>query len=129
MSKQWLEDFIECYRSLPSLWKIKSSEYHDRGKREAAYVKLVDVLKRIDPSANKDKVLKKINNIRSSYRKEVKKVESSSKSGSGADEQYVPKLWYFNLLSFLNDQCEPRNSRSNIDSEGEGTEVDVSIKK
>lgn len=53
--------------------------------------------------------------MRSSYRKELKKIKESTKSGSGTDEVYQPKLWYFDSLRFLNDQETPRQSRSNID--------------
>ena len=107
------------------MWKIKSKEYHDRPKKEAAYSRLLEKLKEIDSSATKSSVVKKINNLRSSYRKELKKVKDSMKSGTGADEVYEPKLWYYKLLSFLDDQDIPRNSRSNVDSDDDksGTEV------
>lgn len=111
---QCLEEFINAYESEKCLWKIKSAEYHDRTKKEAAYGRLVEVWKQVDGNCSKNTVLKKINNLRSSYRKELKKVRESTKSGSSRDELYVPKLWYYNLLHFLDDQETPRNSRSNL---------------
>ncbi|XP_022162645.1 uncharacterized protein LOC111028339 [Myzus persicae] len=118
---QCIEDFINIYRSEHCLWKIKSREYHDKCKRDAAHKLLVENLKEIDSSATKSVVVKKINNLRSSYRKELKKVKESTRTGSGADDVYQPKLWYFNILSFLDDQDTPRNSRSNIESDDENS--------
>jgi hypothetical protein len=43
-------------------------------QKDAAYARLVGKLKKVEPSANKDSVVKKINNIRSNYRKELKGV-------------------------------------------------------
>ncbi|KAG8335677.1 hypothetical protein J6590_062499 [Homalodisca vitripennis] len=73
-------------------------------------------MKEVEPLAKKDCVIKKINNMRSSFRKEVKKIKESMKTGSGAYEVYKPKLWYFESLRFLNDQETPRQSISNIDN-------------
>lgn len=56
-----------------------------------------------------------MNSLRSSYRKEKKKVAESQKSGSGADDLYVPSLWYYKLLAFLDDQETPRSPISNFD--------------
>jgi hypothetical protein len=54
-----LEEFIRIYQSEPCLRCIKSKDYHDKGKRDAAYNRLVETLKQIDPSADRDKVVKK----------------------------------------------------------------------
>ena len=76
-----MTEFIEIYRSNPCLWQIKSKEYSDKVKRNAAYDLLVEKLKSKDDGANRDAVTKKINNIRSSFRKEYKKVLQSMRSG------------------------------------------------
>ncbi|KAG8251641.1 hypothetical protein J6590_075227 [Homalodisca vitripennis] len=115
-AKQNQEEFIALFRDLPCLWQTTSKEYHDRPKREAAYHTLLEKMKEVEPLANKDCVIKKINNMRSSFRKEVKKIKESMKTGSGAYEVYKPKLWYFESLRFLNDQKTPRQSISNIDN-------------
>ena len=69
-----LGEFIEIYKSEPCLWKIKTSDYHDRDKKDAAYRKLVMKLKEIEPDANVNIVKKKTNNLRSNVRKEKKKI-------------------------------------------------------
>ncbi|XP_046402172.1 uncharacterized protein LOC124168102 [Ischnura elegans] len=94
--------------------------------REAAYQDLLNFMKKIDPQATKDSVVKKINNLRSSYRKELKKIKCSQKSGMGTEDAYVPKLWYFNELNFLRDQEEAMEGVSNLDgSDQEELSIDV----
>lgn len=67
--RELLEDFIEAYRNEPCLWQTKSKEYHDRTKKDAAYKRLLGIYKSIDAKATRDTVVKKINNLRSSYKK------------------------------------------------------------
>lgn len=129
MNRRHLEEFIDLYKSYPCLWQIKSKLYHDRPLREAAYKALIEKLKEFEPDANKDLVVKKINNLRSSARKEKKKYEASLKSGASSDDVYRPKLWYYDMMSFLNDQDTPRGSTSNLDIQDESiSEVGKTIK-
>ena len=114
-----LEEFIRIYQSEPCLWRIKSKDYHDKGKRDAAYNRLVEPLKQIDPCADRDKVVKKINSLRTNHRK--KKIQETQHSGEGAEQIYEPTLWYYHLFDFLGDQDTPRSSSSNLN------ETDVSI--
>lgn len=73
MSRVFIEEFIKLYESEPCLWHIKLKDYHDRNKKDSAYAKLVNKQKEVEPNATKDSVIKKINNMRSAYRKENKK--------------------------------------------------------
>lgn len=113
-SKEFLIEFIHLYRDFPCLWKVKSVEYADRDKKNKAYGEMLKKLKEIDASATINCVKKRIDSIRGSFRKELKKVNASQKSGAGADEIYHPHLWYFNELLFLQDHETPRNTFSNI---------------
>lgn len=74
-SKEVITNFIELYKSYPCLWKIKSRDYTNRNLKNAAYNKLVDFCKSINPEANRDYVAKKIQSFRGSFRKEMKKLE------------------------------------------------------
>lgn len=116
--REILEEFIQIYQSEPCLWRIKSKEYHDKAKRDAAYNKLLEKYKLIDPNADRDVVVKKINTLRTNYRREKKKFEESYRSGSGTDQIYVPTLWYYHLFHFLSDQDTPRSSSSNLNEKG-----------
>lgn len=114
--REILEEFINIYRNEPCLWQIKNQDYHNRDKKTAAYNKLIAQYKKIEPNANRDMIVKKMNGLRTNYRKEKKKVEESKRSGTGTNDVYVPTLWYYHLLKFLDDdQAMPRSSRSNMD--------------
>ena len=110
----WLE-FIELYRGQPSLWKIKSADYFDRRKKAASYDILVSKSQQKYSSATKDTVTKKINSMRSAFRREYKKVINSHRSSTSSEDLYHPTLWYFQSLMFLKDQETPRESVNNID--------------
>ncbi|XP_045138886.1 uncharacterized protein LOC123520565 [Portunus trituberculatus] len=108
----WSE-FINLYKKSPCLWKISSFEYSNKTKKAAAYDILVNKLKEKDETATKDTVTKKINNLRSSFRKEHKKVMRSMESGASGDDVYQPTLWYYDMLLFLKDQEMP-TQQSNL---------------
>ncbi|GBP14397.1 hypothetical protein EVAR_92386_1 [Eumeta japonica] len=66
------------------------------------------------PEANKEFVVKKIQSLRGSFRKELKKALISKCSGIEADEIYVPSLWCYNLLFFTEGQELATDSLSNM---------------
>ncbi|XP_068229789.1 uncharacterized protein [Palaemon carinicauda] len=114
-TEQW-RSFIDTYRSLPAIWKVKSEEYKDKNKRNKAWEVLLNNLKEIVSNATLDDLKKKITNIRTCYRRELKKKEKSEKSGAGGDDMYEPSLWYFDLLhDFLGDQEIQIPGDSNLD--------------
>ncbi|KAL1490302.1 hypothetical protein ABEB36_013018 [Hypothenemus hampei] len=116
-SHDFLSEFIELYRSFPCLWQVKSKEYSDRDRKNQAYEIVVEKFKQVDPTATRDTVIKKINSLRTVYRKELAKVKQSIHSGAADEDIYKPTLWYFDLLSFLGDQDTPRRSRNTADDE------------
>lgn len=69
----------------------------------------------LEPDADRNSVIKKINSLRSSYRKEKKKITDSLKSGSGAEDIYNTTLWYYDLFKFLDDQETARQPVSNFE--------------
>ncbi|KAL1488110.1 hypothetical protein ABEB36_015068 [Hypothenemus hampei] len=99
-SHDFLSEFIELYRSFPCLWQVKSKEYSDRDRKNQAYEIVVEKFKQVDPTATRDTVIKKINSLRTVYRKELAKVKQSIHSGAADEDIYKPTLWYFDLLSF-----------------------------
>ena len=60
-SREFLSEFIELYQNFPCLWRIKSKEYCNRDKNRTAYEKLIEKYKEIDVQANRETVVKKIN--------------------------------------------------------------------
>lgn len=122
----FLREFFELYKEQECLWKIKSELYHNRNARKKAMDSLVLKFQEVNKQANEEFVKKKINNYRTSYKRELKLVQQSNKSGIGTDDIYKPKLWYFDLLSFLNDQDVPREAIDNIsDEEGVSKEQKI----
>ena len=59
----------------------------------------------VEPHATRDTFVREINNLRSAFRKENKKVIKSQVSGAGAEGMYAPGFWYYNQLNFLCDQA------------------------
>lgn len=118
-AEKFLREFFELYKEQECLWRVQSDLYHDRNARRIAMDILIEKFREVNEEANGDFVKKKINNFRTSYKREQKLVKNSMKSGKGTDDIYKPKLWYFELLSFLNDQDVPRTAISNLSDEEE----------
>lgn len=119
---EFVTEFIELYKIHPCLWQVKSPDYLNRDKRVVAYQSLVDLCRKVDNECDVKFVKKKIANLRNAFRKEHAKVQSSKKSGAGASDIYVPKLWYYKLLEFTGDHEEPRESLCSIDDAVEDTQ-------
>ncbi|KAL5246062.1 hypothetical protein ACI65C_013470 [Semiaphis heraclei] len=119
----WCEFFL-LYQELPELWKVKSEVYKNRNKKDAAYDKMVEKMKEIEPKADRAMVRTKINAFRTSYRRELKKVKSSIRSGAGTDDIYKPNLWYYNELDFLRDQEGQTQGTSTMDDNEIAEEID-----
>lgn len=76
-NKTFWEEFIEIYRQNTCLWDVKSKDYSNKIKRNASYDILLKKYKELFPEGTLDNMKKKINNIRTSFRRELKKVSVS----------------------------------------------------
>ncbi|XP_075229669.1 uncharacterized protein LOC142329169 isoform X26 [Lycorma delicatula] len=112
LNKEFMMNFLELYKSHSCLWKVDSKDYKNRYLKTKAYEELVELCKKIYDKADKNFVVKKIQAIRGSFRKEFKKVEQSKRSGI-ADKLYSSKLWYYDLLLFTKDEETPNESLNN----------------
>ncbi|XP_055910405.1 piggyBac transposable element-derived protein 2-like [Eupeodes corollae] len=83
-------------------------------KKNQAWDLILEKYKEIDPDGTMA-IKNKITNIRTCYRRELKKVADSLKSGAGGEDVYIPSLWYFYELDFLRDQEEAFESVSTVD--------------
>lgn len=111
-SKELTTDFINKYRGYPCLWKIKSEEYKNRSLRDEAYRQIANFCKsRGFPEANREFVVRKIQSLRGSFRKEYKKYCKTSK-------KCFPSLWYYDLLLFTKDQDPTMDSVSDTEESG-----------
>ncbi|XP_047992683.1 uncharacterized protein LOC125231287 [Leguminivora glycinivorella] len=101
MEQQVLTAFIHMYRKLPFLWKKDHEHYLNKQFRMEGYKQLLEIYRNWDEECTINMVKKKIDNLRSNYLKEHKKVIASKIGGA---EVYVPSLWYYTLLTFLDSQ-------------------------
>ncbi|XP_077292210.1 uncharacterized protein LOC143915433 isoform X1 [Arctopsyche grandis] len=108
-----LRKFIENYETLPLLWDQTHPDYCNKFKRNAALGKLLRIYIRLKPGATVIDVKRKINSLRSNYRKELKKIIASKSSGDSPDDVYSPTSWTFYALNFLDKIEQPENSHQN----------------
>nr|CAD7573311.1 unnamed protein product [Timema californicum] len=103
MNRRFTTEFIETYKSLPQLWQIGSEDYKNRCKRAEAYNRLVAVTRKYHSPASLDFVKRKINNLRTCFRKEMNRMIHSRNTG---DKIYETNWLYYDMLSFIMDQQE-----------------------
>lgn len=120
------------YRSLPALWDVKCKDYTNRGKKKEQYDVLIKKYREYIPNADKQDVIKKINSLRTNFRKELKRVRETKKSDG--KEDVLPSLWYFEEMKFLQNIEAPYSSDTNQFTDPgsnlyEGTATEGSDKK
>ncbi|XP_067637738.1 uncharacterized protein [Eurosta solidaginis] len=93
--QQFLLDFIDVYHKLPALWNIHTKDYYDKLLKDAQYEILHEKYQEKYPNANLDDVKKKINSLRTNYRRDIR---------NGTPHA----LYYFHKINFLSDMQEPR---------------------
>lgn len=123
--KVFILEFIEVYRGLPALWDIKSKDYTNRAKKGEQYEVLLEKYREKHPEADKQEVVKKINSLRTNFRKELKRIRDAEKSGAGA-EDVEPSLWYFEEMRFLQIQETPTPSTSTMNLSEDGIAMHLS---
>jgi Alcohol dehydrogenase transcription factor Myb/SANT-like. len=104
LNREFIAEFISAYHFYSYLLKVKSKVYHGKQKRDTALSLLVEKYRLIDPTVDWKRVSKRLNTLRTNYRRENKKVGESRRSGSGTNDIYEQSLWYFHLFLFLDDQ-------------------------
>ena len=124
MPPSWDDEYmiplLQSYRRNECLWNNTLKDYSNTVKRANAIARVVEDLRPHLRAADlhlldADRVAKKLNSTRTAYRRELKKIEESERSGAGANDIYVPKLVWFNLAdTFLRRACRPTPSISNL---------------
>ncbi|XP_013113616.2 uncharacterized protein LOC106091601 [Stomoxys calcitrans] len=114
-NKKFWTEFFCLYESQPSLWDVNSPLYKNRQIKCSSYDIMVKKLKEIEPDADREDVLRKINIFRTNYRRECSRITSSLLEG----RPYKSTLWYFDLLSFLQ-TAETRKERKRKLMEDDG---------
>ncbi|XP_023948797.2 uncharacterized protein LOC112053569 [Bicyclus anynana] len=115
-SHEFISKFIDAFRKNPCLWNTQNPEYRKKKSKVLAYIRLMKYAQKVEPTITVIDIKRKLQSIRASHRKERRKVSESLKSAKTSDDVYVPKLWYYKQLEFLNQHMEDSWEKSNIDS-------------
>jgi hypothetical protein len=79
--RRFILECIEVYHSLPALWNVKSKDYINRMKKNE-YEHLLRKYRERFPDADKNQLIKKFNCLHTNFRKELKRIKDSEKSGT-----------------------------------------------
>lgn len=105
--------FVELYEAEECLWNVRANNYKNKDARDIAIDRIVKNLG--IPGFTAEDVLKKINNIRSSYLQEINKIKSSTVTGCDSKSVYVPRVAWFDIAHrFLPGVMKTRTTFSNL---------------
>ncbi|KAG7307147.1 hypothetical protein JYU34_007292 [Plutella xylostella] len=107
--KEAITEFLEAYKCLPCLWDQSDPLYKKRAAKIQAYKILLAKYTEIDKNATIQTVRKKIENFRTAYKREFKKIRAFAAHGN----VHIPQLWYYNLLTFLDEPKDEPGPSSN----------------
>ncbi|XP_055910353.1 uncharacterized protein LOC129944732 [Eupeodes corollae] len=124
--RKFIVELIEVYETLPALWNVKCKEYSNRNLKSDQYENMLAKYRERYPDADKAQLIQKLNSLRTNYRKELKKISDSEKSGAVADEVVEPSLWYFDALHFLRTLEQPCSSKSSMNNKANDTNPEMS---
>ena len=110
-SEKEVELLIDEFEKRSCVWDVFEQDYHNREKRERAYLELEEVLG-INTSDIKSKVL----GLRTQLGREMAKV-SNTKSGQSSSENYKSNWIYWEKLQFLRPVIQAGKSKDTL-SEG-----------
>ncbi|PIO10367.1 hypothetical protein AB205_0097870, partial [Aquarana catesbeiana] len=111
---EFLSAFIDQYREMRNLWAVKHPQYYLKHVRKSTLERLLTFVQTYIPEATMEMLLSKIGILRNMYKREHNKIQNSLRSGASVDDVYVPRLWYYNKLRFLDNQTEARASLSTL---------------
>ncbi|XP_011874896.1 PREDICTED: uncharacterized protein LOC105565918 [Vollenhovia emeryi] len=114
-TKNNIKTLLMLYEQHPSLYVVKSADYHNRTKRENAYQQICQQYEEITKQPLSIEVAKKkINNLRSQYLDCVNKIKTSKSSGMSTNDIYKPTWWLFEDMKFLDPHIVQRKGESSI---------------
>lgn len=115
----FLTDFIEIYKCHPALWNTKSDLSKNKHLRAKGIDALLALCKEKYYEANEAFVKRKINNLRTAFRRELNKVQQSKRTGSSLDDICVSSVWYYDLLLFTAEDACGKWGMSSLDDDVE----------
>ena len=119
-SHVWLEKevllLLELYHRFPILWKVHSTDYKKRNVRKIFLKKIQEGLSTSIPMITVEEIKEKLHKLRTQYQKERNKIKSSSRNGLEMEYVYKPMLWFYEKMSFL-DENEMKTPVSTMNEE------------
>ncbi|XP_017479875.1 PREDICTED: uncharacterized protein LOC108369295 [Rhagoletis zephyria] len=103
---------ICLFRQNECLWNFKSAGYKRVDLKRKAWLQISKEL-----GKDVEEVKPKIKHLRTTYVAEKKKMDSSKKSGEGAETLYELHLYYYNEMKFLDSVIVLRKTTSNLEME------------
>ncbi|XP_018317049.1 uncharacterized protein, partial [Mycetomoellerius zeteki] len=114
-NKDNIKTLLLLYEQHPSLYVVKSAEYHNRTKREIAYREICEQNQEITKQPlTVEAAKKKINNLRSQYLDYINKIKASKSSSMSTNDIYKPTWWLFDDMKFLDPHIAQRKGESSI---------------
>lgn len=89
---------LRAYRTLPALWNVMHEDYSNHFIKNQQYEILLNKYKETNPNAYMKELKKKINTVRTNYRRELRRLREAETDG----RTETSTLYYFNELTFLN---------------------------
>ena len=113
-TKEQTSFLINLYEGNSILYDVQSSDYLNKIKKENCPKDICKELQEVRVTTISEIKLK-IKILKQQYNREKNMVLKSKKSGAGGNEVYVPKLWCYEQLKFLENFSVEKPAYSNID--------------
>ncbi|XP_073824812.1 uncharacterized protein [Musca autumnalis] len=106
-------EMVNLWQNYECLYNSKNPLYHNKHSRYNAFNEIAEKLKIFNECIGPNDVKNKMQYQRGQYSRELSK-SKEIRSGSGADDVYVPSAYWFPELSFLQDHIKIRKGKSNL---------------
>lgn len=111
-TKEQISVLINAYKEETCLYAIQSPNYHNKHLRAEALMRVCNAVNNVRLNTTTKECQTKFHNLRNQFNVENAKRRSSIKSGAGTNDIYVPSLWYFNSMLFLEEYYGMRKTKS-----------------
>ncbi|KAJ8976164.1 hypothetical protein NQ317_002052 [Molorchus minor] len=110
--EHFIRALLTAYKEHSILWDKNHPQYRNRTERSKALQELIEISRRYTPEADEDFVKVKVDSLRSTFRREWRKVCLSKTKATESEDVYKPTLWYYNLLLFtVGGESEENNEK------------------
>ncbi|XP_073843003.1 uncharacterized protein [Musca autumnalis] len=96
-SHETTQELVHFVKDNPCLYNLNSTGYLSVKKKEQAWNKILQQLRRMDPSLNMTEIKRKWRNLRVQFTQEIRRINLANENSY----EYIPKLWCYNQLRFL----------------------------